>query len=315
MKKLSITMLIASLSVLSCQKENITEDKTVNYPENTAFNNLKNRYDDSYDSKKTYTLTEKREIPVQFNILYKKGKRGNRITDQDVQKQIQILNESFQGKDGDFRNTPQEFSKLASGDTKISFVLKGINRKETEFDAALGQQEWFKTKEYGFLAENTKKTLNIWILDSLYDEDGDDFAGYASPLSGDRNYWGIALNSLYFYDPSPSNQNLIKVGHTKGKILVHEVGHYFGLYHLSGPKGNCGYDLVSDTPPAPKEHYGFQKHPLKEVCHGVEYPQMFVNYMDYTADEQRTMFTKGQANKMFFTFQDGKPHQKLGLKK
>ncbi|MCH4828999.1 MULTISPECIES: M43 family zinc metalloprotease [Flavobacterium] len=315
MKKLFITMLFASLGVLSCQKENITEDKTVNYAKNTTFNNLKNRYDDSYDSKKTYTLTEKREIPVQFNILYKKGKRGSKITDQDIRKQIEILNKSFEGKDDNFANTPQEFSKLASGNTNISFVLKGINRKETEFDAVLGQQEWFKTKEHGFLAENTEKTLTIWILDSLYDEDGDDFAGYASPLSGDRNYWGIALNSLYLYDSAPQNPSIIKFGYTKGKILVHEVGHYFGLYHLSGPTGNCGDDLVSDTPLAPKEHYGFQKHPLKEICHGKEYTQMFVNYMDYAADEQRTMFTKGQANKMFFTFQDGKPHQKLGSKK
>ncbi|OWP76056.1 hypothetical protein BWK62_01590 [Flavobacterium oreochromis] len=308
-------MLFASLTVFSCQKEDITENKTASHAENTISNNLINRYDDSFDSKKTYTLKEKREIPVQINILYKKGLKGSKITDLDVQKQIQILNESFEGKDGDLKNTPQEFSKLASGNTKISFVLKGINRKQTDFDAVYGQQEWFKTQEHGMLADDTEKTLTIWVLDSLYDEDGDDFAGYASPLTGDRTYWGIALNSLYFYDPKPTNQDIIKFGHTKGKILVHEIGHYFGLHHLSGPKGNCGDDLVSDTPPAPKEHYGFQKYPLKETCNGIEYSQMFVNYMDYAADEQRTMFTKGQANKMFFTFQDGKPHQKLGLKK
>lgn len=81
----------------------------------------------------------------------------------------------------------------------------------------------------------------------------------------------------------------------KGKTLVHELGHYFGLYHLSNDKGNCvGDDLVEDTPTQATEYFGCPQQPAITCGHD----NMFMNYMSLVEDDCMLLFTQGQVQRM-----------------
>jgi Pregnancy-associated plasma protein-A/Secretion system C-terminal sorting domain len=80
-----------------------------------------------------------------------------------------------------------------------------------------------------------------------------------------------------------------------GRTLTHELGHFFGLRHITGD-ANCGEDYCDDTPlqfeltsgcPAPGT--------LNECTPSV--PKMFENYMDYSNDACLNTFTLNQSER------------------
>ena len=101
-------------------------------------------------------------------------------------------------------------------------------------------------------------------------------------------------------------------GTTPGRVLTHEIGHFLGVYHTfaSFPyMQQCfiGYsceeygDRCCDTPPQSSENsLPFSICPSNpSSC--TEIPDtidMYMNYMDYSPDNCRIMFTKDQTNRM-----------------
>jgi hypothetical protein len=168
-----------------------------------------------------------------------------------------------------------------------------------------------------------KKYLNIWISDRL------GFDIYA--LFGYATFPFFNPNNIPFPEvPSFSNTSFVEnyntcglwiyhasfgtIGtallsnHKRGRITTHELGHWLGVYHtfenfLSPSTCNGGNtcsiygDRCCDTPPQSTANsncvaYNYCKEsPIDTV-------DMFMNYMDYTTDECRIMFTKDQAERM-----------------
>lgn len=112
------------------------------------------------------------------------------------------------------------------------------------------------------------------------------------------HYMNVGSNNLNMFLP-PYNTYNGKA--TTGKILVHEVGHYFGLRHIWGD-GDCSVDdFINDTPnsnAASTWNCDFSRNTCVDSFNGIDMPDMVENYMDYSNGNCQNSFTKGQIDFM-----------------
>ena len=107
----------------------------------------------------------------------------------------------------------------------------------------------------------------------------------------------------------------------RGRVLTHEFGHYFNLYHIWGIYSTCDEDVkgdyVSDTPYQLGSTAFYCPTFEKDTCDtidpetGVDLRDMWENPMDYVLDQCKLVFTERQALRMRATL--GKPYFSLSF--
>lgn len=187
-------------------------------------------------------------IPIVFHVIHEYG--AENISDEQIYRQVEILNEDFRKLNSDTSDIVPEFKGIAE-DAKIEFVLatvdnygectNGITRhfsSETNIGDDFSKINQWPRGRY----------LNVWTVKSM--EGGT--AGYAffpTSVEGAARFRdGIMIRHNYIGDigtGSPYNS----------RALTHEIGHYLGLAHTWGPTndpglaGNCSVDDgIEDTP-------------------------------------------------------------------
>ncbi len=152
------------------------------------------------------------------------------------------------------------------------------------------------------------KYLNIWITDSDFNGTGG-LLGFATfppsstlngipGLTGTSTTDGFWCNARVFGSQIVFPSGTYMSGYTRGRVSTHEIGHWLGLRHTWGD-GTCATDYCNDTPPTQTSNYGSPNYPYKvNVCSGSGSGEMFMNFMDYTNDAAKYMFTTDQANRI-----------------
>ncbi len=157
---------------------------------------------------------------------------------------------------------------------------------------------------------NVRKYLNIWISDK---NAAVPFTGFATlpPLSTLPGITGggegtETTDGIWSYSSAVGSAFIFPGGiyaspNVRGRTITHEAGHYLGLRHIWAD-GNCLTDYCADTPPAFTSNTGFPAYPLNPGSCGSPSNspngEMYMNYMDYSADPAKYMFTYDQAVRM-----------------
>ncbi|MGI8893374.1 MAG: fibronectin type III domain-containing protein [Bacteroidia bacterium] len=234
-------------------------------------------------------------IPVVVHIVYNTTTQN--ISDAQVQSQIDALNEDFRMLNPDTGNVPAAFKPLVA-DAQVEFCLAqrdpqgnpttGITRTSTNETSFTVDNKIKNTSQGGIDIWDRNQYMNIWVGPL-----GGSLGGYAQFPGGSAATDGIVVNVIVF-----GRAPYVGGAYSKGRVTVHEVGHWLNLRHLWG-SGSCGDDLVNDTPIHAGANYGCPTFPKVSSCSGGNANgELFMNHMDYTADACKVMFSAGQVARM-----------------
>lgn len=281
-------------------------------------------------------------IPVVVHLV---GSNASAMTDAQVQAQINLLNDGFANLLG------STYGSIAD-DAQIKFCLAqtlpngqpwanvsaynanlyynttaGITRCTTAVantvagnhnmnaTGANSQQALVNVAYNGF---SFNSYMNIWVVDQISQVPSpyvNSVIGYAPfPLLGPAAYLdGVVMRLDGFGIGSTGTF------YNQGRILIHEAGHYLGLFHtfqfgcsevINGTPCNLSGDECCDTPPvaAPNQTScsALSASPPNSCSESPNLPDMYENHMDYAYDQPgtcRNTFTEDQADRMHATIQ------------
>lgn len=242
-------------------------------------------------------------IPVIVHIIHNGESvgTGTNLSQAQVQSQIDVLNEDFRRMGAGANNHPD------GADIEIEFALAvedplgnplpepGINRVNG------GRFSWEVGEIQGIVKPQTQwdplRYFNIWTV--RFGTPG--LGGYAqfpslSGLDGLEQNGGLAQTDGVVLN----YQNFGRGGsatppYDLGRVTTHEVGHWLGLRHVWGD-GDCSVDdFCADTPLAGQPNTSCV---INDSCPGSPGNDMIENYMDYTPDACRNVFTNDQKTRI-----------------
>jgi hypothetical protein len=249
-------------------------------------------------------------IPVVFHVIHQNGPEN--IPEIAIRNTLNLLNDAFANRNA--------YQKTDGVDVEIRFCIAqqmpdgtiqtGITRHESALTDIILEQDDAALKQIG--QWDPRSFINIWIVRSINSAtNGPGVAGYAYlPSIHGGAADGIVVETAFMNGDADN-----------AKVLIHEMGHYLGLYHTF--EGGCknedcttNGDRVCDTPPdgsvaavpcgtAPNtctsdvnDHSA--NNPFRPVNMGGQgdQPDMIRNYMDYGQPQCQDKFTDGQKQRM-----------------
>ncbi len=263
-------------------------------------------------------------IPVVVHVIHDGSAvgQGTNISSAQVESQIVVLNEDFQkiaGTRGDNDDPvgtgmPIQFVLAVFDEEGVELPEHGINRVPLSDFGLYGELD-------KNTVQNTIKAATSWNPDHYFNM-------WVVPLSGGLLGYaqfpvasglpgldipglptlaetdGVVMHTEVFGSKEKGNFNLMS-GYDLGRVTTHEVGHWIGLRHIWGD-GDCSADdYCEDTPNSSGPN---------RSC-GNEYScgsyDMVENYMDYTADACKNIFTVHQKERSMVVMENSPRRKEL----
>lgn len=243
------------------------------------------------------------EIPVVFHIVFNpnNGVYGN-IPDSVVYHQLEALNRDFNCLNSDTNSLTDTLTSIV-GNFNISFKLAGLDpdgNPTNGITRTITYQPFFsyvddfvkQTNNGGIDPWDTQKYLNIWICNLSSG------LGYSQFPGGPAQSDGVVISYRVFgnqWYPWFTSSN-----YTKGRVLVHEIGHWLNLLHPWGNSSGCQSDEVHDTGLQSQPFFPYDNCPdtsFSSCSFSSPEREIVKNFMDYCSDNCRVMFTKGQVQR------------------
>lgn len=266
--------------------------------------------------------------------------------------QIPLLNADFSGQNCDISLVPAEFLSALAHDTGIQFCLashmpdgtpllelgverinwKNKNWQDPNTLTKETYEDYFDNtiKPHSLSIWDPKRYLNVWLADISNSR----IAGYAKLPRGsqylffnnveNQNTAGVVLNHKYWGNLGSVLTNDVENFplYNKGRAATHEIGHYLGLLHTfndecSGENPASCYlagDYCCDTPPTIYKDWACPSNSIN-TCKNILFDignDMTMNFMAYTDDFCRFMFTKDQVDRMQTVMSTGTYRRNLG---
>lgn len=280
------------------------------------------------------TLNDTIIIPVVFHLIDQADKQAT-IPDRTIYDQIEMMNVAFNGSKADlYKNVvPQEIYNRV-GRIPVRFVLA---RRDPNGNLTSGIErrtgptpDYIKIKSYadgGLDAWDTDKYLNIWT-GTIPPVGGTSILGIATfPFTNDMGPQGVVIDIRSL----PFTVNITRSyypSYNEGVTLIHEVGHYFYLWHTFGDKTTCnnddfriqaGWPLPTgagpegDDTPAEKAdgagnaHFGNPSMDYSDGCTTEPFGEMWGSFMNYFDDRALFLFSEGYKKRVLGTIEYYRP--------
>lgn len=306
-------LLLTTVNVLKAQQE-WCASATIAQRKAQSSAHMAQRFDNFINMLQDYEQRGNRDVnagdvvyvPVVFHIVHNGDAvgAGENIGEAQILSQIDALNRDFNFMDPDIANVPEPFRDLVA-DCKIQFCLAKFDPSGTPTTGIIRHQFSQTSWNTDSLIDNVlkpatiwdnKRYLNIWSVrmgGTLQSQGVLAYATFPGFSSDDED--GVVAR----YNTIGTTGGTFMSGYEKGKTVSHEIGHWLGLLHTWGFDAGCGDqgDFISDTPDQDDLNFGCPVFPHFS-CNGQPNGDMFMNYMDYTYDGCRNLFTLGQATRM-----------------
>ena len=219
-------------------------------------------------------LAARINLPVYAHIIHGKDKGERSVTRKQVRRLVAILNGGMAGT-----------QSPARAPLRYRFVLMGtdVTKNDNWYHAFLFGKRDVAAKRA--LHRGGPRTLNLYINQG--GPKNNPILGWARfpwQYAATPKLDSVTVNKVSLPGGSARGYNL-------GDTVIHEVGHWLGLYHTF--QGGCSTqnDLVADTPaesqPSFRCAYG------RDTCPDDGVDPIF-NFMDYSYDYCMKRFTEGQ---------------------
>ncbi|RNL79806.1 zinc metalloprotease [Nocardioides marmorisolisilvae] len=209
-------------------------------------------------------------IRVYVHVMESSTGAGN-VSDSRIDRQIDVLNQTYSGKDADHPGGP---------DTGFRFRLIDVDRYRNSTWHTDGDSETYRDQT----RRGTRTALNVWLVDF-------DYLGIATfpwDYAAEGDVDGVRIQYTSLPGGSATHYN-------SGKTLTHETGHWLGLYHTFQDGCSSPGDEVSDTPAQASPSTGCPTGRDSCSSRGLD---PIHDYMDYSYDSCYQSFTPGQVSRM-----------------